>query len=73
MLTSKLASVARFVGAAPPAADSVSGVRLVQTWRQDEQGRMRAEWRLIAEELEERSLAARLVDHDLTRHERLAA
>jgi hypothetical protein len=34
---------------------------------------MRAEWRLIAEELEERSLAARLVDHDLTRHERLAA
>src|SRR5215469_18531296 len=62
VLTSKLASVAGFIGAAPPAADFLSGPRLVQTWRRDEQGRLRGEWRLVAEELEAQSLAARLVD-----------
>jgi hypothetical protein len=58
MLTSKLASVAGFqptpgptetVGGTIATADATdrSGSRLVQTWRRDEQGRLRGEWLLI--------------------------
>jgi hypothetical protein len=51
------------------AQDTLSGSRLVQTWQRDKQGRLRGEWRLIAEDVE----PAGLVDHDLKRRERFAA
>ena len=42
--TPGLTETAGAIAATADAADSLSGALLVQTWRRDEQGRLRAEW-----------------------------